>query len=531
MPSRVPPALRSSAAVAIAAALVSVSVTLSGCGGDSREAGGPAAGSGVPGDGARATGAPSGMSESAWKFCSACHRLPLPDTLPRAQWRRRIEVMFEIARGSQTTIASGFPSLEAVVDWYVERAPEVLPAVDSTVHKGSGGLRLESRGIRLPQLGPFPGTANVRFVRLFGGPGLDLLVTDMRSGAVCALRPYLAQNDVRVLGVVKHPCNTSVVDLDRDGRLDLLVSDLGTPTPSDATNGGVFWFRGGPDETFAVYPLQTGLGRVADAQAADFDGDGDLDIVVAVFGWRRVGEILLLVNRSEGAEAPRFEPFRVDPRPGTIHVPVADLDGDGDVDFVALISQQFEAIVAFLNDGHGRFTPRELFRASHPNWGSTGIELVDLDGDADLDILFTNGDTLDDLVVKPYHGVQWLENRGDLEYVDHRLSDLYGASSAKAADLDGDGDLDIVASAFLPYLRPDDRGADLIESLVWFEQVAPRRFERWSIERTATFHASIDVGDYDADGDIDIVGGNLVMRSRPEDVLEHAAVIWSNLLR
>ena len=64
-----------------------------------------------------------------------------------------------------------------------------------------------------------------------------------------------------------------------------------------------------------------------------------------------------------------------------------------------------------------------------------------------MDVLLTHGDTFDDFVLKPYHGVIWLENTGTFPFVEHRLATLPGAQRAQAADLDGDGDLDIVASA------------------------------------------------------------------------------------
>ena len=145
-------------------------------------------------------------------------------------------------------------------------------------------------------------------------------------------------------------------------------------------------------------------------------------------------------------------PHVLDPRPGAIHVPVVDLDGDGDQDFVALISQHHETIVAFLNDGSGGFRKETVFQAPHPNWGSTGIQLVDMDRDGDLDVLSSNGDSLDDFIPKPYHGIQWHENDGGYPFKVHPLTHLYGCNAAKAADIDGDGDVDIFASVFLPYI-------------------------------------------------------------------------------
>ena len=94
--------------------------------------------------------------------------------------------------------------------------------------------------------------------------------------------------------------------------------------------------------------------------------------------------------------------------PGLLNIPNADI--------VALITQEFEEIVAFVNRGEGHFERHLLFQALNPSFGSSGIELVDLDGDGDLDVLFTNGDGFDQSEAKPYHGVQWLENLGDMRF-------------------------------------------------------------------------------------------------------------------
>ena len=68
------------------------------------------------------------------------------------------------------------------------------------------------------------------------------------------------------------------------------------------------------------------------------------------------------------------------------------------MDFVVLLAQEHETVLAYLNKGRGDFTfdQKAIYAAPHPNWGSSGIQLVDLDKDGDLDVLLTHGDTWDD---------------------------------------------------------------------------------------------------------------------------------------
>jgi len=174
---------------------------------------------------------------------------------------------------------------------------------------------------------------------------------------------------------------------------------------------------------------------------------------------------------------------------------------------VALFGQQQQAVVAFLNRGGGRFEQKTVFTARTPAWGVTGIQLADLDRDGDLDVLITNGETLDDATIRPYHGVRWLENRGAFPFLEHELAALPGAHRAVAADLDGDGDLDVAVAAFLP--DPDHtRGA--LTALGWLEQTAPGVFVRHALQAGQLSHLGLDAGDVDADGRVALLAGNFV---------------------
>jgi hypothetical protein len=299
------------------------------------------------------------------------------------------------------------------------------------------------------------------------------------------------------------------VDLDRDGRIDLVVANLGDVLPDDHEKGSVVWLQGQEGGSFLTRILAPGLPRVADVQPVDVDADGDLDLVVAAFGWRTVGALYLLENRTRDWAAPEFVRRELDPRAGAIHLPVADLNRDGRPDFVALFAQHYESVEAFLNDGRGGFQPAPLYAGPHPAWGSSGLTLVDFDGDGDLDVLLTNGDMLDDFLMKPYHGIRWLENKGGLRFEPHSLGNLPGVHRALAADLDGDHDLDVVAGAYVRFKVGDGPPRSLPgqASLVWLEQEGPGRFRRHTLGQGA-HHVTLDVADYDRDGDPDLAVGH-----------------------
>jgi hypothetical protein len=306
------------------------------------------------------------------------------------------------------------------------------------------------------------------------------------------------------------------VDIDRDGDLDLLTTYVGFAVWFENSNGGTTWSVHG-----MLINAATGFA------AADIDRDGDPD-VVGQNAWYENEPRAPWTPHSYATMGP-FAPSMPTP---------ADLDSDGDLDIWA--HEHPGSIIWYENlTGDGLdWVRRVVATASSP----TSATPVDLDGDGDLDALSASDVGIVRHVNETLHrsacfapplGVSTFADKaftiepadidrdGDLDLVtSHPSADLFlwhenvasGASwtphtlatsidvpsAALAADVDGDGDTDVVANFQLTGLQV---GA------LWLEnQSGGATFTAHTIATASSFYGAriMQAGDIDGDGDVDV---------------------------
>src|SRR5438093_2399799 len=350
--------------------------------------------------------------------------------------------------------------------------------------------------------------ANVQILDFDGDGKNDILVCDSARNAVILYRQTPAGTfEERVLGAgLKCPAHATVVDLDKDGDLDVVVSVLGSIFPWDGLEGRVVLLENEGDR-FTQHVLLDDVRRVADVQAGDLDGDGDIDLAVAVFGYAR-GEVLWLENLGKKDGRWHFLDHQLLDHPGAIHVPIGDLDGDGDLDIAAIVSQDEEELWVFENLGHGQFKPRRIYASPNYDVGSAGLVMCDLDKDGKADLLLPQGDNLEDPYAwpQPYHGCLWFRNLGNWKFESKRIATFGGTYAAAVGDIDGDGDLDVVLVSLCNDWTDPSR-----PSVIWLENDGHQNFKMRAIDTVPIGLITVACGDLNKDGRADIVAGSLIL--------------------
>jgi hypothetical protein len=120
--------------------------------------------------------------------------------------------------------------------------------------------------------------------------------------------------------------------------------------------------------------------------------------------------------------------------------------------------------------------------------GASSVYAADVDGDGDMDVLSASFN--DDKIA-------WYENDGRQNFTNHiitRAAD--GAQSVYAADVDGDGDLDVLSAS-----SNDDK-------IAWYENDGEQNFTSHVITSSAAQARSVYAADVDGDGDMDVLSAS-----------------------
>jgi hypothetical protein len=314
-------------------------------------------------------------------------------------------------------------------------------------------------------------------------------------------------------------CSDSLAlgDIDGDGMADVVLGTQG------ATAAGLVWYRAPGWQRHAVARGEF----TTDAQLVDLDGDGHLDILAAGEVAKEKGGPGVFWFRNPGAAGVDWAVERIR-RGGAHDLAAADLDGDGTLEVVSCDKRSLRVSVV---DPNGEWSTRTIVERA-----GEGLAVADINGDGRPDVVSgttwwktpgdprlepfeehtvgswpvdtrvraadINDDGLIDIVVTASEGpgtIAWFENPGsDRGWRRHDIDadTLEGAHSLQVADIDDDGDLDVVTAEM--HTSAKRRVLVFLQTSVgWHRQVI-----------ATTGSHNLAVADLDGDGDFDLVGKN-----------------------
>ena len=299
---------------------------------------------------------------------------------------------------------------------------------------------------------------------------------------------------VEVVG--KSPIALAAGDFNGDGRPDVAAANFGTDNIEILLNDG-----GGAIVPAGRYKAGDSPGAIV---AADFNGDGKLDLAAS----DGLG-ITVLINHGDGTFAPAVH-VALDQTINAFPVSVtaADFNGDGAIDlaasgigwtfdFQAVTSANADNVAILLNDGTGHFTLANTILIDNPFPRLGDITVGDVDGDG-----------LPDLLVDQSSGrVTVLLNQGGGQFVNAFLvlvGENHILSAVKLVDLNGDGRLDLIVADNGDPLAAEGSGGDVVVFLNEGGGVfgSPVRIP------TGNAPTSVVIADLNLDGQLDLAVAN-----------------------
>jgi len=211
--------------------------------------------------------------------------------------------------------------------------------------------------------------------------------------------------------IIPTETNSSFVkgfDIDSDGDVDIVTYVDHDDNP-DGNTGKLLWWENDGDQNFTPSLIinTTLISTNYSPVIVDLDQDGDGDLIYATIGhlyWCEFTDSGWVSHTILSSISSSFK--------GLEDIVPGDFDGDGDLDIVVpndyynpSLNYSYDALWFWENDGTTNFPTH--FKIADGYAGNRDLKAVDFDDDGDLDLLSA--------------GVGWLENQGDLEFVGHGI--------------------------------------------------------------------------------------------------------------
>jgi uncharacterized protein (AIM24 family) len=292
-----------------------------------------------------------------------------------------------------------------------------------------------------------------------------------------------------------------------NGATSVFATDLDGDSCTDVLSASVYddriaWYEGdcASPPSYIEHTITINANGARSVFATDLDGDGDTDVLSAS---NYDDEIAWYEN--DGASPPSFAPHVItNTADGATSVFATDVDGDGDADVLSA-SYSDGKIAWYENDGASPPSFTEHVITATPWGGARSVHATDVDGDGDTDVLSASSYS--------YWSseIAWYENDGASppSFTKHVIpTSVVGANSIFAADVDGDGDEDVLtAASYCDAYYYYYYGDECENEIAWYENdgASPPSFSARVISTGPRGANSVYATDVDGDGDVDVL--------------------------